>query len=163
MKKFSLMTVVIILSFIIQTSLLNHFAIFNTTANLSLTVLVVFAMMSNGIAGAFIGLFTGMLYDAMLYDVFGVYTLIYFLIGAVIGNYSEDMIRENYVAYTIVTGISTFVMHFSLYVILFFLRYRVGYAGSIINNIFIETILNMVLVVLVLKFMNFLSDKLNVK
>ncbi|WP_312699521.1 rod shape-determining protein MreD [Sedimentibacter sp.] len=163
MRKFSLMAVVIILSFIIQTSLSNFFAVFNTTANLSLTVLVVFAMMSNGIVGAIIGLFTGMLYDAMIYDVFGVYTLIYFIIGAVIGNYSEDMIREKYVAYTTVTGISTVVMHFSLYVILFFLRYRVSYAGSIISNIFIETILNMVLVVFVLKFMNFLFDKLSVK
>ncbi|HCX63535.1 MAG TPA: rod shape-determining protein MreD [Clostridiales bacterium] len=163
MKKFSLMASVIILSFIIQTSLLNHFAVFNTTPNLSLTVLVVFAMMSNGIAGAIIGLFTGMLYDAMIYDVFGVYTLIYFIIGAVIGNYSEDMIRESYVVYTTVTGISTFVMHFSLYVILFFLKYRMSYAGSIINNIFIETILNMILVVFVFKFTNFLFDKLNVK
>lgn len=163
MKKFSLMSVIIIFSFIIQTSFLNFFAIFNTIPNLSLTVLVVFAMMSNGIIGAIIGLFTGIMHDAMIYNVFGVYTLIYFIIGAVIGNYSEDMIRDNYIAYTTVTAISTFVMHFCLYVILFFLKYKVGNSGSIINNIFIETILNMILVVFVFKFTNFLFDKLNVK
>ncbi len=163
MKKFSLMTAVIILSFIIQTSLLHFFAVFNTIPNLSLIVLVIFAMMSNGITGAIIGIFTGVLYDAMIYDVFGIYTLIYFIVGSVIGNYSEDMLRENYVAYTSVTAISTFVMHFSFYVILFFLKYRVDYAGSILKNILIETILNMLLVVFVLKFINFLFDRLNVK
>ncbi len=163
MKKFTLMAAIIILGFIIQTSFLNFFAVFNTIPNLSLTVLVVFAMMSNGIIGAIIGLFTGMMYDAMIYNVFGIYTLIYFIIGAVIGNYSEDMLRENYVAYTTVTAISTFVMHFFLYIILFFLKYNVGNAGNIIHNIMIETVLNMVLVIVVFKFINLLFDRLNVK
>lgn len=157
------MAAFIVISFIIQTSFLNFFAVFNTIPNLSLTVLVIFAMMSNGITGATIGIFTGMMYDAMIYNVFGVYTLIYFIIGAIIGNYSEEMIRENYISYIAVTGISTFVMHLSLYVILFFLKYRVGNAGSIINNILIEVILNMVLVVFALKFINVLFDKLKVK
>lgn len=163
MKKFSLMTAIIIVSFVIQTSLFNFINIFGVVPNLSLIVVVIFSLMTNGIVGGILGIITGVMYDAMLYDVFGIYTLIYFLIGSIIGTYSDDMLRENYVAYTTVTTISTVVMHFLLYLILFFLRYRVGNAGSMVSSIFIEIVFNTVLVIFVLKLIILIFDKLNIK
>lgn len=163
MKKFGIMTAIVVISFIFQTSLFNFFDIFGTTPNISLILVVIFAMMSDGITGGLIGIITGILYDAMMYDVFGIYTLIYFFIGSIIGTYSDNMLRENYIAYSTVTAISTVSMHFLLYLILFFLRYRVAYAGNIIGSIFVETILNTIIVVFLLKFINFIFNKFNVK
>jgi len=163
MKKFGIMTAIVVISFIFQTSLFNFFDIFGTTPNISLILVVIFAMMSDGITGGLIGIITGILYDAMMYDVFGIYTLIYFFIGSIIGTYSDNMLRENYIAYSTVTAISTVSMHFILYLILFFLRYRVAYAGNIIGSIFVETILNTIIVVFLLKFINFIFNKFNVK
>lgn len=163
MKKFSLMTAIIIVSFVIQTSLFNFINIFGVVPNLSLIVVVIFSLMTNGVVGGILGIITGVMYDAMLYHVFGIYTLIYFLIGSIIGTYSDDMLRENYIAYTAVTIISTVVMHFLLYLILFFLRYRVGNAGSMVSGIFIEIVFNTVLVIFVLKLIILIFDKLNIK
>lgn len=163
MRKFGIMTVFVVLSFILQTSLFNFFNIFGTIPNVSLILIVVFAMMSNGIAGGIIGIVTGVMYDAMLYNVFGIYTLVYFVIGAVVGSYSDSMMRENYVAYCAVTGISTVVMHLILYLVLFFLRYSVDNAVFIMRSILLEAAMNTVLAVFVLKFIIFIFDRLNVK
>jgi cell shape-determining protein MreD len=99
----------------------------------------------------------------MIYDVFGIYTLIYFFIGAVIGAFSDEMLRENKLVYSAVTGISTVVMHLLLFLILFFLRFRVHLAKSILPNILFETALNAVLVIFVLKFVIYIFDRFNVK
>jgi rod shape-determining protein MreD len=163
MKKISLMAAIIVVSFIIQTSLFNFFNILGIVPNLSLICVVIFALMTNGITGGILGIIAGVMYDAMIYDVFGVYTLIYFFIGSIIGTYSDDMLRENYVAYTTVTAISTLVCHFLLYLILFFLKYRVGNAGGILSSILIETVINTVLAIFVLKLIILIFDKLNIK
>jgi cell shape-determining protein MreD len=99
----------------------------------------------------------------MIYDIFGVYTLIYFIIGAIIGNFSDDMLRENYLVYSTATGISTVVMHFLLYLILFFLKFRVQLAVAILPGIFFEALINSILVVFVFKIVVFLFDRFKVK
>lgn len=163
MKKFGIMAAIVVISFIFQTSLFNFFDIFGTTPNISLILVVIFAMMSDEITGGLIGIITGILYDAMIYNVFGVYTLIYFFIGTIIGTFSDNMLRENYIAYSAVTAISTVSMHFLLFLILFFLRYRVEFAGNILGSIFFETVFNTIIVVFLLKFIDFILNKLNVK
>lgn len=163
MKKFSFMVAIIVVSFIIQTSLFNFFNILGTIPNLSLIIVVIFSLMTNGITGGILGIITGVMYDAMIYDVFGIYTLIYFFIGSIIGTYSNDILRENYAAYTTVAALSTIVSHFLLYIILFFMKYRVGIAGSILSSILIEIVLNTVLVIFVLKLIILIFDKLNIK
>jgi rod shape-determining protein MreD len=123
MKKFILMSSLIILGFVFQTSFLVFFNHFKVIPNFSLILLVVFAMMSDGISGGILGILTGLLYDTMIYSIFGLYTLIYFLIGALIGTYSDEMLRENKLIYSVAAGISTIVMHILLYLILFFPHY----------------------------------------
>ena len=163
MKKFGIITAIVVISFIFQTSFFNFFEIFGTTPNMSLTLVVIFAMMSDEITGGVIGITTGILYDAMMFNVFGIYTLIYFLIGTIIGTYNDSMMRENYIAYSAVTAISTVFMHFLLYLILFFLKYRVEFAGNIIGSIFLETVFNTIIVIFLLKIINLIFYKLNVK
>jgi rod shape-determining protein MreD len=163
MKKYSLMAALVVISFIIQTSFFKFFSIFGIAPNLSLILLVIFSLMSDGITGGVLGLITGLMYDTMIYDVFGIYTLVYFFIGALIGTYSDEMLRENYVAYTAVTALSTAVMHFLIFVILFFLRYRVGNSDNILISIIIEIVFNTVLSIFVFKIINIIFEKLNVK
>ncbi len=153
----------IVTGFVIQTSLLGFFNIFGAIPNIPLMLVVIFSMMSDGVTGGIFGIMTGVLYDTMIYDVFGIHTVIFFVIGALIGNYSEYMLRENSASYAVVTAISTAVMHFLMYLILFFLRYKVGNAGGILYGIVIEILLNTVLVIFLLKVVIRVFNKLNVK
>jgi rod shape-determining protein MreD len=163
MKKINIMAAIVVINFIFQTSLYNFLDIFGVIPNISLIFVVIFAMMTNGIIGGSIGILTGFLFDIMLYDVFGVYTLIYFIIGAVIGSFSEDVNRENYSLYSLATFLSTIFMHISLYILLFFLKYNIENAGYIFKNIILEVILNTFISILVLKFIIYLFNKFNVK
>lgn len=163
MKKINIMAAIVVINFIFQTSLYNYLDIFGVIPNISLIFVVIFAMMTNGIIGGIIGILTGVLYDIMLYDVFGVYTLIYFIIGAVIGSFSEDVNRENYTLYSLATVLSTLFLHGSLYIILFFLKYNVENVASIFKNITFEIILNTFASVFVLKFIIYLFNKFNIK
>ncbi len=163
MKRISLMSSLIVLFFIFQTSFFCFFNHFNVIPNFSLILLIILAMLSDGLTGGILGFMTGMLYDAMIFDIFGVYTLIYFFIGAITGSFSDDMLRENYLVYGTITGLSTLVMHFLLYLILFFLRFRVQTAGSILPGIILETVINAVLAVFVLKFVIYIFDLFKVK
>ncbi len=163
MKRFGLMVSMIVVGFVIQTSLLSFFNIFGVIPNIPLMLIVIFSMMSDGVTGGILGIMTGVLYDSMIYDVFGIYTVIFFIIGSLIGNYSEYMLRENSASYAVVTATSTAVMHFLMYLILFFLRYKVGSAGGILYGIVIEILLNTVLVIFLLKAVTRIFNKLNVK
>jgi rod shape-determining protein MreD len=139
------------------------FDYFRIIPNFSLILLVIFAMLSDGVAGGILGILTGILYDAMIYNIFGIYTLIYFLIGAITGTYSDEMLRENQLLYSVAAGMSTIVLHLLLYLILFFLKFRVGLAANILPSIIFETVLNAVLVLFILKIVTYLFDKFNVK
>jgi len=163
MKRFGLMASMIVTGFVIQTSFIGFFNIFGAIPNIPLMLVVIFSMMSDGVTGGILGIMTGVLYDTMIYDVFGIHTVIFFVIGALIGNYSEYMLRENSASYAVVTAISTAVMHFLMYLILFFLRYKVGNAGGILYGIVIEILLNTVLVIFLLKVVIRVFNKLNVK
>ncbi|MDD4089642.1 MAG: rod shape-determining protein MreD [Tissierellia bacterium] len=163
MKKLILMSSLIIISFVFQTSLIGFFNHFKVIPNFPLILLVIFAMLSDGVIGGVLGFLTGILFDAMIYDIFGLYTLIYFLIGAIIGTFSDEMLRENQIVYSVAAGASTVLMHLLLYLILFFLRFRVQSAKSILPNILFETALNAVLVVFILKAVIYLFDRFNVK
>nr|WP_312575946.1 rod shape-determining protein MreD [Sedimentibacter sp.] len=163
MKKINIIVILVITNFIFQTSLYNYLDIFGIIPNISLIFVVIFAMMTNGILGGFIGILTGFLYDVMIYDVFGVYTLIYFVIGALIGYFSEEVNKENYTLYSLVTLMSTLFFHILLYIMLFFLKYNVENIGYIIKNILLQTILNTLVSIFVLKFVVYLFNKINVK
>lgn len=163
MKKLNMMAAIVVINFIFQTSLYNYLNIFDVIPNISLIFVVIFAMMTNGLVGGFIGILTGFFYDIMIYDVFGVYTLIYFIIGSVIGSFSEEINRENYYLYSLTTLLSTLFFHISLYVILFFLRYNVVNSVNIMKNIIFEMVLNTFVSIFVLKFVIYLFYKLKIK
>jgi len=163
MKKIGIMAAIIIINFIFQTSLYNYVNIFGVIPNISLILVVIFAMMTNSIVGGFLGILTGVLYDIMLQDIFGVYTLIFFIIGCIIGSFSEDVYRDNYMLYGLISLLSTIFMHFSLFVILFFLKYRVSNAYYILESIILEIVLNTVISIVILKFVVYIFNKFNLK
>ncbi|WP_326909378.1 rod shape-determining protein MreD [Sedimentibacter sp. MB31-C6] len=163
MKKISIMTAIIVINFILQTSFYNFVDLLGVIPNISLILVVIFAIMTGGVTGSFFGLLTGFLYDVMLYDVFGIYSLIYFIIGALVGYHSEEVNRENYVLYCIITVISTVFMHVFLYIILFFLKYNLVSVGIMFRTLTIEIVLNTVFTVLILKFVILLFERISVK
>lgn len=163
MKKKWTMIIAIIITFILQTSLFNYFRLANVRVNFPLILLVVFAIQTDAINGALLGMLTGILYDTMIFDVFGVYTLIYFIIGSIIGSFNSELIRENNLVYSLITAISTFFGNILLFLILFFLKYSFENWLLTLSKIILETLLNSIFVLVILSIVKLIFTKLKIR
>ncbi len=162
MKKV-IMIVIVILNFILQTSLYHFIGCFGIIPNVSLALVVVFALYSDSITGAFLGIITGLLYDIMMIDVFGIYTLLFFLVGSIVGLINEDVNKENAFSFFWITLISAVVWHLLMYIILFFLGLEYKEITLITGNIIFEIIVDAALAAALSKFMLYLFNKFNIK
>lgn len=163
MKKILIMAAIILINFILQTSLNSFLDIFGVIPNISLILVVIFSVMTNGVIGGILGLFTGILYDIIFYEVFGIFTLIYFIIGALSGYFSEEINKENYSMYCTIVFFATILMNFSLYLISFFLNYNIVKPYIFLGKNILEIILNTVLTILIMKLIVNIFSKLNIK
>lgn len=162
MKKL-IMIGIVILNFILQTSLYHFISFFGVIPNISLALVVVFALYSDSITGAIIGIITGLLYDIMMIDVFGIYTLLFFLVGSIAGLINEDVNKENAFSFFWITLIAAVVWHLLMYIILFFLGLEYKEITLIMGNIIFEIIIDAALAAVLSKFMLYIFDKFNIK
>ena len=141
-----------IFSLIIQSTILKHFTILGITPNLALIVLVCFSIFKGKYKGAFLGVFIGIIQDIIFSSVIGVNTLIYFLVGYVVGLFDDKVFKDNPFISTVFTSISTLSYHFLFFVFMYLL-----YSGSmnffvVLNKIVIkEIIYNSILSIFVYK------------
>lgn len=154
---------IILINFILQTSLYNFVEIFGEIPNISLILVVIFAINSNEIEGSIIGIVTGLLYDIMVMNVIGINTLIYFIIGIAFGYIGDELNKENTITYVFMTFLASIVWQILMCIILFFLRTNTISTGSIFVQMFIQIALNTVLAGLIYNLVVFIFNKLNVK
>lgn len=103
------MSMLILLSIIVQTAIIPNFGIFGAYANITLAFTIAVAMNFGSYFGGYLGLGLGFLEDLLFSEVIGVKALIFFVIGFVVG-YNEDMInKEDLRTGSFVTAICTFV------------------------------------------------------
>lgn len=154
---------IILINFILQTSLYNFVEIFGEIPNISLILVVIFAINSNEIEGSVIGVVTGLLYDIMVMNVIGINTLIYFVVGIAFGYIGDELNKENTITYVFMTFLASIVWQILMCIILFFLRTNTISTGSIFVQMFIQIALNTVLAGLIYNLVVFIFNKLNVK
>lgn len=154
---------IILINFILQTSLYNFVEIFGEIPNISLILVVIFAINSNEIEGSIIGIVTGLLYDIMVMNVIGINTLIYFVVGIAFGYIGDELNKENTITYVFMTFLASIVWQILMCIILFFLRTNTISTGSIFVQMFIQIVLNTVLAGLIYNLVVFIFNKLNVK
>ncbi len=88
--------VMVIINFILQTTLFRHFAIQGIFPNTALIIVVSHALLRGKNEGILIGFFTGLLFDTFFGLSFLFYTIPYVLIGYITGKGQKDFYRENY-------------------------------------------------------------------
>ncbi len=162
MKRLYIILIVFI-NLILQVTLYNFIKVFDVVPNVALILVVLFSLTTNVFMGGFIGLFTGILYDILIMDVIGINALIYFVIGVTLGNFSEEINRENKMLYVFVTAIATVFYHLTTALIMFFLKMNVSSITLIIDKIIIQIIINSVLCIFVQRLLNYVFNKINIR
>lgn len=122
MKKLLGLVALVLVSFIIQSTILQFLQIFGVTINLVLVVLVVVSLQTDEITGAGLGFMVGFLTDILYAHFFGVNTLLFLCIGYLTGRISEDVYKFDYFTNLYFVLFGTLFYHLFFYFIHYFLK-----------------------------------------
>lgn len=145
------LTFIIIINFILQTTIVPFLDVFNIVPNTSLIIVVIIAILSGKKVGSIFGLVIGLLQDVMFSVPIGINAFIYFFSGYFIGLTENKLSRESILLPILMTILSTIGYHLFYYLFTFFLGYEISIIEIMKNIALVETIYNTLLSVVLFK------------
>lgn len=148
------LTLIIIINFILQTTIVPYFEILNVVPNTSLIIVVIIAILNGKVVGSVSGLIIGLLQDVMFSVPVGISSFIYFFVGYLVGMTENKLSRESILLPMSMTILSTIGYHFLYYLFTFFLSYEISIAYIMKNIFVVEVIYNTLLSVILFKLLS---------
>lgn len=143
--RFFYISIMVIINFLLQTTIFQYFRIGGVIPNTSLIIIVSVALNKGKKYGAILGLSMGLLHDVMFNEVIGVYALLYFLVGYTVGLLDDKVYKENSIIALIFTGIVTIGFHILYYLLIYFLSVDISFKSMFRSITLIELVYNLVL------------------
>lgn len=160
MKRRIIMTLLVIFSFIIQTTLLKTFSIASVAPNLGIILVVSFALMRGKREGMFVGVLFGILMDLFYGPVLGFNTLIYACIGYANGYCYRIFYDDDIKMPVLLTAASDLVYGIVIYGFEFLFRGRIHLFFYLKRIIIPEAIYTVIITLLCYKLLLALNNKL---
>ena len=129
------MGALILINYVLQTSVLPHVAIFGITPDTALIFVVSYGVLRGDVEGAIFGFSAGMLQDLFSGGPIGMFALFGLLIGYASGKPFRDFFKDNYFLPFFIVLIAILFMQFMIYVSSFLLLGHINlalYARTII-------------------------------
>ena len=146
----------IIICFLLQTTVFHGIALAGVVPNLMLILTVSIAYMRGRTEGLIIGLICGLLFDMQFGNVIGLYGFIYMAIGFVIGYCQKVYFTDEYILPLVLISISDFVYGIYYYIVEFLLRGRLHFGFYLWRVILPELIYTLVVSIILYRFFLFL-------
>jgi rod shape-determining protein MreD len=163
MKKTAWLFAIMILCFILQSSIIHFFRINGVAVNLVLVVLIVVSLQTNELVGASCGILVGILWDVFYTGGFGINTLILMLIGFVGGKLSERVYKADFLTNLYFTVLGTVFYHFIFFIIHYFLKLEASSILYMGKSIIIEMVLNIMILYPVYRVKGYFLRKYKIK
>ena len=145
---------IIIICFILQTTVFQYLSFANISPNLLIIVVSSFGFMRGRKEGMFVGFFCGLLNDIFFGFYLGVYALLYMYIGYIKRFYPDDIRLP-----MIMIGTSDLVCNLFIYVFLFMMRAKFAFFYYLKHIILPEFVYTMVVTI----FVYFILLRINVR
>jgi len=146
-----LIYLIVILNFILQTTLFQGFRINGIIPNTSLILIVVISIFYGHEKGIVSGIVAGLLQDFFFSKAIGINLLIYTIIAYFIGGLKKKLFKDNFLTPILLIFISTIFYNFAYFVIMYFLRESFNFFFIIKKIILLESLLNMTVGLLIYK------------
>ena len=137
------MGILILLNFVLQTSILPHVAVFGVTPDTALIFIVGYGVLRGDVEGAIFGFSAGFLQDVFSGGPLGMFALFGLVIGYVSGKPFRDFFTDNYILPFFIVLIAVLGQQFMIYISSFLLLGHLNlalYARTIILPTTIYTI-----------------------
>lgn len=148
------LVLIIIINFILQTTIVPYFGILGIVPNTSLIIVVIIAILNGKRVGAISGLIIGLLQDVMFTMPIGINPFIYFFAGHFIGMTENKLSRESILLPISMTILSTIGYHIFYYLFTFFLGYEISIVKIMKDIVIVETIYNTLLSIVLFKLLS---------
>jgi len=154
---------IIIVNFILQTTLFPLLAIRGIFPNTALIIVTSYALLRGSKEGAVAGGFTGLLMDIFFSRMIGFYTLLYLAMGLLFGRSQKDFYRENYILPVIFCTVSTIIYQAVIYVTGFLFRGEGNFLFFLISILLPEIVYTAIVTILVYRILFAVNEWLELK
>ena len=151
MLNYMLVILILLLNFIFQSTILQHFKVLGVVPNTALILVVIYGILKGKYKGAFIGLAAGLVQDIFFGGPIGLNALIYFSIGYTSGLLDDKVFKENLALPFLTIIISTVAYHGMYYLFMLFLSKDASFISMIKDILLIEMVYNSVLAIFLYK------------
>lgn len=149
MKKNILAACILIICFVLQTTLFRTFSFGGIGPNLLIVLTASLGFMEGKKMGLTVGFFSGLLLDIFFGETIGFYALIYMFIGYINGNFKKIFFPEEIKLPIALITVSDIAYCFVCYIFLFLLRSKFAF-GHYLVAIIIPEIVYTVLITMIL-------------
>lgn len=160
MKRYISMFLLIIICFLLQTTLFQSIKIANVAPDLLVVLVSSAGVMYGRGLGMFSGVLSGILCDFIYSDLIGLYILIYVITGYISGAAHKLYYKDDMVVPVFVIAASDLLTNFMFYIICFLLRGRLDIFVYIRNIILPELVYTLIAGILLYKLLFWLEDKM---
>ena len=160
MRRKLIIAFLIILTFIIQTTIFKTLAVASVAPNLLLILTVTFGFMRGKKSGIWIGFFCGLCIDLLYSGTVGMNALIYMYIGYLNGFLYKVFYDEDIKVPVILIGLSDFVYCVITYILQFLMRVRLDFMGYFQHIIIPEMVYTILLSIIIYRPLYKLNKKL---
>lgn len=160
MKRFLVSVLLIILCFLLQTTVFHGLDFGGIVPNLMIVLTASFGFMRGEKTGLLYGFFCGLLVDIFFANVLGLNAMIYMYIGYANGKFNRIFYPEEIKLPLALIFFSDLVYGFSYYVILFLLRMRFHFSFYFLNIILPEMVYTILTTLLLYPLILWLNKKL---
>ncbi|TCT14969.1 rod shape-determining protein MreD [Natranaerovirga pectinivora] len=160
MKRITVIGLIILINFLLQSTVFQMLNIGQVAPNLLIIVTVSFALIRGKIEGALIGFFCGLLFDIFFGRVIGAYALLYMYIGYFNGFVYQSFFRESLLIPTLMVLLSSFFYGFTIYSVSFLLRGRTDLVFYLYRIIIPEMVYTTFITLFLYRIILYINNKL---
>ncbi|MCL2461671.1 MAG: rod shape-determining protein MreD [Defluviitaleaceae bacterium] len=125
MRRAIITAALVLVNFILQTTVFQYITIMDVRPNTALIIVVSYAVLRGDVEGAIVGFCAGLLQDIYFNPVIGFTALLYMLIGYFCGKPLRDFYKENYFLAVLLIAASALFYQFAYYFAFFLFRGKV--------------------------------------
>ncbi|NMB08695.1 MAG: rod shape-determining protein MreD [Tissierellia bacterium] len=145
---------IIIINFIIQSTILPSLRILGVAPNTGLIIIVLISLLRGKTVGSIVGILIGLLQDIIFSTVIGVNGIIYFFIAYIIGMNEEKLAKDNILIPILLSFFATMFYHLLYYLFMFFLGHSINFYAFFKKIVLLEMLYNGLLSILFYKLFN---------
>lgn len=140
MKRCITIGIIIIVCFLLQSTIFHYIELAGVVPNLLLIVTMSFGLMRGRREGMLVGFFSGLLIDIFFGTVLGPFALIYMTLGYANGFFHRIYYVEDVLLPMLMIMLNDFIFNVIIYVVYFLLRNRLNFVDYLVTLILPEMI-----------------------